>query len=113
MVSWAAPGDLSAAGQECDPSPLLSMVRSNLEYWFHCFSSQYTRAGDFPAGHGEDYGEAGNPPAAHGCPQWSRYPPATHRGRHTRAGGCPKEAVASWEACNEAGSWQDLQTRGE
>ena len=30
------------------------------------------------AAHGEDHGEAGCPPAAHGGPWWSRYPPAAH-----------------------------------
>jgi len=27
---------------------------------------------------GEDYSEAGCPPAAHGGPWWSRYPPVAH-----------------------------------
>jgi len=35
-----------------------------------------------PAAHREDHSEAGCPPAAHGGPQWSRYPPAA-RGRDT------------------------------
>ena len=47
--------------------------------------------------------------AAHGGPQWSRYPPDTCGRPHARAGGCPKESVTPWEAR----SWQDLWTHGE
>lgn len=32
---------------------------------------------------------------------------------HTRAVGCPKEAVTTWEACVGAGPSRDLQTQGE
>ncbi|GAB0175689.1 EH domain-containing protein 4 [Grus japonensis] len=35
-------------------------------------------------------------------------PPAAQGGPHAGAGGCPKEAVAPWEARAGAGSWQDL-----
>jgi len=35
------------------------------------------------------------------------------KGPHTGAGGCLKEAVTLRGACTGAGSWQDLQTRGE
>lgn len=40
-----------------------------------------------PEVHGEDHGEAGCAPAAHG-PQWSRFPPAACGGLHARVGGC-------------------------
>ena len=52
------------------------------------------------------------PPAAHGRPRWSRYPPAARGGPHAGAGGCPKDAVTPWEARAGAGSWQNLRTRG-
>ncbi|PKU48694.1 suppression of tumorigenicity 5 protein isoform x4 [Limosa lapponica baueri] len=48
------------------------------------------------------------PSAAHGGPQWSRYPPAAHGGPHARA-----EAVTPWEAYAGAGSWQEVWARGE
>ena len=67
-----------------------------------------------PAAPGAARGEAGCAPAAHGGP-WagSRDPPAARGGPHARAGGCPEEAVTSWESCAGAGSWQDLCTRGD
>jgi len=68
---------------------------------------------DSPAAHGADHGEAGCPPAEHGGPQCSRYPPVVYGGLHARAGGCPKEAVTPWRACTGAGSCQDVWTRGE
>ena len=68
---------------------------------------------DSPAARGEDHGEAGCPPAAHGGPRWSRYPPAACGGPHAGAGGCPKEAVTLWKAHAGAGSWQDLWTHGK
>ena len=43
-------------------------------------------SGGSPAAHGDDYGEAGCPPAAHGGPWWSRYPSAAHGQPHARAG---------------------------
>ena len=51
---------------------------------------------DSSAARGEDHGEAGCPPAAHGGAWWSRYPPAAHGGPHARSGGCLKEAVTPW-----------------
>ena len=65
-----------------------------------------------PAACGEDYGEAGCPPAAHGGPWCSRYPPAACRIPHTRAGGCLKEGVTPWWAHTTAGFWKDLWTHG-
>jgi len=66
-----------------------------------------------PAAHDEDHGEAACSPAAHGGPWWSRYPPKTCGRPHARAGVCLKEAVTLWGALAGAGSWHDLQTRGE
>ncbi|RMC15426.1 hypothetical protein DUI87_07617 [Hirundo rustica rustica] len=57
---------------------------------------------------GEDPGEEDSPSAAHGDPQWSKYPPAAPEGADTGEGGCPKEAVTLWEACGRAGSWKNL-----
>jgi len=65
----------------------------------------------FPCG--ADHGEAGCPAADHGGPQRSRYPPADRGAPHTKAVGCPKEAVTPWRAHAAAGSWQDLRTSGE
>lgn len=39
-----------------------------------------------------------------------RYPPTAPGGPHTRTAGWPKEAVTQWEACPEAGSWQDVDS---
>ena len=58
---------------------------------------------DSPSACGEDQGEAGCPPAAHGGPWWSRYPPAAPGGPHAGAGECPKEAVTPWRAHSGAG----------
>jgi len=55
----------------------------------------------------------GCPPADHGGPRWSRYPPAARGGTHVRSGGCPEEAVTLWKARTGAGSWQDLWTHRE
>jgi len=68
-------------------------------------------AADSPVVCGENRGEAGCAPAAHGGLQWSRSPPAAHGPPHVTAGGYLKEAVTSWEAHAGAGSWQDLWTR--
>jgi len=68
---------------------------------------------DFPAVHGEDHGEEGCSPAAHGGPWWSRYPPAAWAGPHARAGGGLQEAVTLWETHAGAGSLQDLWPHGE
>lgn len=51
-----------------------------------------------PCSQGEDHGEIGCPPAAHGGPQWSKYPPAALGGPHGIAGRCALKEVA---ACGE------------
>jgi len=53
---------------------------------------------DSPAAHGEDHGEAGCPPAAHGGPQWSRYPPAA----------CGRDPTPE-----QVDAWRRLWPRGE
>jgi len=53
------------------------------------------------------------PLAAHGGPQWSRYPLAACGRPHIRAGECLKEAVTLWEARAGAGSWKDLWPHGK
>jgi len=52
----------------------------------------------FPCSPGEDHGEAGCPPAAHGGPRWSRSPPAARGSNPT-----PKQADA----------WRKLWPHGE
>jgi len=74
-------------------------MRKCLSHWSRVFS---------PAARGEDQGEAGCSPAAHGGPWWSRYPP-TARGRpHAAAGECPKEDVTLWGA--HTGAIRSLRT---
>lgn len=64
---------------------------------------------DSPAACGEEHGEVGSP--------WSSrvegYPPAAPWPPHTGAAGWPKEVVTLWEACPEAGFWQDMWIHGE
>ena len=66
-----------------------------------------------PAARDEDHGEAGCPPAVHGGPWCSRYPPVTHGSDPTPKQVWLKEAVTPWGARAGAGSCQDLQTHGE
>ena len=68
---------------------------------------------DSPAVNGEDHGEAGCAPAAHGGPRWNRYSFAAYGGPHARAGGCRKAAVTPWRLHSGVGSWQDLWPCGE
>ena len=70
-------------------------------------------SGGTPAAHGEEHGEVGCAPAAHGGPWWSSYPPAARGGPYPRADGHPKEAVTPQRAHIGAGSWQDLWACGQ
>ncbi|KAM9590897.1 uncharacterized protein ACIBXB_005933 isoform 2-T2 [Morphnus guianensis] len=74
---------------------------------------------------GEDHGEAGCPPAVHGGPRWSRYPPCSPwrtpcRSRWVPEGGCDPVGTPRWsrllagpadlwrEEPTEQVFWQDL-----
>ena len=112
-VTLVLVGDFNVAGisRECHPA-VTSRSGRFLELVEDGFLAQVL-SDTHPAARGEDHGEAGCPPAAHGRPRWSRYPPAARGGPHAGAGGCPEDAVTPWEARAGAGSWQDLRPHGE